>query len=265
MRKLATLAAILALIAAGDVGAGTGALVQEVSYSGGSERVLLLDPGKPKATVILLVGGDGAIKLASDGAVGDGGNFLAHTRERWATKGIAVVLPDVPHGMGTLLGRRQNAGYAAAVAALVEFAKSRNPVPVFLVGHSQGTNGVVSAASRLPSGEFAGIVLASSITEPENQRDMHETVFDAALSAITAPVLILADEGDSCPLSVPGDAPRIQAALLHAAAVKIVTVSGGKAGPGGPCDSEAGHGFYGVGNATVDKIAAWIEAILAHS
>ena len=264
MRKLAILATTLALIGAGNASAGTSTLVQEVSYSGGSERALLLDPGKPKATVILLVGGDGVIKLASDGAVGDGGNFLAHTRERWATKGIAVVLPDVPHGMGTLLGRRQNADYAAAVAALVEFAKSRNPVPVFLVGHSQGTNGVVSAASRLPSGAFAGIVLASSITKSENKRDMHETVFDAELSAITAPVLILADEQDSCPLSAPAEAPRIQTALVHAAAVKIVIVSGAKTGPGGPCDSEAGHGFYGAGNATVDKIAAWIESILAH-
>jgi pimeloyl-ACP methyl ester carboxylesterase len=261
MHKLAIFATTVALIAASDAGAG--AVVQEVSYSGGSERVLFLDPGKPKATVILLVGGDGAIKLASDGAVGDGGNFLAHTREHWATKGIAVVLPDIPHGIGTLLGRRQNAGYAAAVAALVDFAKSRNPVPVFLVGHSQGTNGVVSAASRLPSGTVAGIVLASSIIEPENKPDMHETVFDANLSAITAPVLILADEGDSCPLSAPREAPRIQAALTHAVAVKIVTVSGDKAGPGGPCDSDSGHGFYGVENSTVNKIANWIEAILA--
>ena len=67
MKALVRVIAFLILIAATSAGAGP--LVQEVSYPGGSERVLFLDPGKPKATVILLVGGDGGINLTPDGTL----------------------------------------------------------------------------------------------------------------------------------------------------------------------------------------------------
>jgi pimeloyl-ACP methyl ester carboxylesterase len=263
MRRVAAIA--IALAAAGAAMpalANVTHLVQDLAYSGGTERALLISPDRPKAAVILLVGGDGVIKLGPDGTIGEATNFLAHTRDHWATKNIAVVLPDVPEGMGTLLGRRQNAGYGAAVAALVDFAKSRSNVPVFLVGNSQGTNGVVSAASRLPAGAIAGIVLTSTITQAQRQGDLKETVFDADLSAIAVPALIIADSDDRCPLSPPGDGPRIQAALSHSPKVKLVTVGGGEPTASAACDTTSGHGFFGLENTVVNKIANWIEATI---
>ena len=261
MRTLIPVIVWVILVAATSAGAGP--LVQEVSYPGGSERVLFLDPGKPKATVILLVGGDGGINLTPDGTLWESTNFLARTREHWAGKDIAVVLPDIPHGMGSLLGNRENADYAGAVAALVSFAKARNPVPVFLVGHSQGTKGVTSAASRMPPGAVAGIVLTSAISERGTSRDTRETVFDSNLSAITAPVLIVAGEGDACPYSPPDEASRVQAAFIHAASVKVVTVSGLKTVAPERCDTATPHGFFGAQTTTINMIADWIGAILA--
>ena len=174
------------------------------------------------------------------------------------------MLPDGPHGVGSLLGNRENSDYAAAVAALVGFARARNPVPVFLVGHSQGTSGVTSAASRLPPGAVAGIVLTSTVAVPGTKRDTRETVFDSNLSAITAPVLIVAAEGDNCPYSPPGEASHVGAAFNRAASVKIVTVTGTKTVAPEPCDTATPHGFFGAQNTTINMIADWIGTILAH-
>lgn len=263
MHRIAALAIALAVaIAAFPVAGEAAQLVQELAYPGDSERVLLISPDHPKATVILLVGSDGVIGLGPNGEIGDATNFLVHTREHWATRNSAVVLPDIPHGMGTLLGRRQNAEYAAAVVALVDFAKSHNRVPVFLVGHSQGTNGVVNAASRLPVGAIAGIILASSITEARRQADLKETVFDAELSAIAAPAFILADSEDTCPMSPPADASRVQAALVHSARTKVVIVGGGSALASAPCDTTSGHGFYGIENTVINRMSNWIAATI---
>lgn len=234
--------------------------VEEVKYPGGTERVLLLAPAHPKATVVLLVGGDGIVDLDPLGNLGQGGNFLARTRGRWAARDIALLLPDAPGG-ASLLGRRENAGYAAALAAVVDLARARLPGPVFLVGHSQGTNGAVSTASRLPPHAIAGIVLASTITVAKKP-PLSETVFDADLSSITVPALILADSDDQCPLSPPAGAERVHAALGRSPAVEVEMVTGGKPAISEPCQTNAGHGFYGQQNAVIDRMADWIEATL---
>ena len=195
---LATLLALQGASAAAPV-------VKDLPFAGGTERSLLLTPDQPpKATVVLFPGGDGVIKLASDGNIGAAGNFLARSRAHWVERGYAVLLPDAPAGSSTLMGRRLSDSYAAALAALVDYARRVNHVPVWLVGTSQGTNAVVNAASRLTHGEIAGIILTSSLTRPGKAADLKETVFDADLAAINVPVLIVSHRDDGCSLSPPG-------------------------------------------------------------
>ena len=77
----AALVFLLALIASiGNAGAAPAPLVKDIDFTDGSERVLLLSPdqtpGQPKAIVVLFPGGDGIIKLGSDGSIGEPTNFL---------------------------------------------------------------------------------------------------------------------------------------------------------------------------------------------
>jgi alpha-beta hydrolase superfamily lysophospholipase len=199
--------------------------------------------------------------LAADGTVGVPENFLARSRIHWVERGYAVLLPDVPAGTSSLMGRRLGESYAAAIVALVNFAKQTNPAPVWLIGTSQGTNAVVNAASRMTHGEIAGIILTASLTEPGKAGDLKETVFGANLAAIDVPVLIVSHADDACSLSPPGDEERLRSALTASPQAKAILVSGGKPPvSAGPCEAMTPHGFYGVEVETIKHMISWIAA-----
>jgi predicted alpha/beta hydrolase family esterase len=144
---------------------------------------------------------------------------------------------------------------------LVSFAKQAIHGPVWLVGTSQGTNAVVSGASRLTHGEIAGIILTSPITEPGKSKDLKETVFDADLAAIDVPVFIVSHSDDSCGMTPPGDQAKLTAAFTGSPFAKAILVSGGQPAVSPPCEAEAPHGFYGV---EVDTIKHMVSFIAAH-
>jgi pimeloyl-ACP methyl ester carboxylesterase len=258
MTSLRTAVFALLLLAARS-SADSAPVVKDIAYAGGSERALLLMPAQPaKAAVVLFPGGDGVIGLGEDGTISANGNFLVRSRKHWVERGYAVVLPDVPDGESDLKGERLGAGYAAAVAALVDYAKQQTHARVWLIGTSQGTNAVANAASRMTHGEIAGIVLTSTLTEEGNRPDLRETVFGANLAAIDVPTLIVSHTDDACNLSPPSDGARLKAALTGAPAVDIITLSGGKPPISGPCEAKAPHGFYGVEIEAITDIDAWI-------
>ena len=256
----AALAVLLVLILGlGNAGAAPAPIVKDLDFSGGSERALLLSPDQPKATVVLFPGGDGVIKLGSDGSIGAPTNFLVRSRIHWVELGYAVLLPDAPPGPG-LMGRRMSEPYVAAVAALVNFAKQAIPGPVWLVGTSQGTNAVAGGASHLTHGEIAGIILTSPITEPGKGAELKETVFDADLAAINVPVFIVSHSDDSCSMTPPDDQAKLKAAFTGSPFAKAILVSGGKPAVSAPCEAEAPHGFYGVEVETIKHMVSFIAA-----
>jgi hypothetical protein len=232
--------------------------VSDLTYPGGTERVLLIAADQPKATVILFPGGDGVIKLARDGSIGDPTNFLVRSRRHWGELGYTVMIPDAP--AGGLMGQRQTPTYAGAVAALVNYARETSPAPVWLIGTSQGTNAVANAAARMNHGEIAGIILTSSVTVPGKKPDEKETVFDVNLAAVSVPVLVVADGDDACKLTPPDDREKLRAAFTGSPRAKSILVSGGKPAVSGPCDAESPHGFYGVEVDTIKRMASFIAA-----
>jgi hypothetical protein len=256
----AALAFLLVLILGlGNAGAAPAPIVKDLDFSGGSERALLLSPGQPKAIVVLFPGGDGVIKLGSDGSIGAPTNFLVRSRNHWVELGYAVLLPDAPPGNG-LTGHRMSKSYTSAVAALVSFAKQMVPGPVWLVGTSQGTNAVANGASHLTHGEIAGIILTSPITEPGKGNDLKETVFEANLAAINVPIFIVSHSDDSCSMTPPGDQAKLTAAFTSSPFAKAILVSGGKPAVSAPCEAEAPHGFYGVEVETIKHMVSFIAA-----
>jgi hypothetical protein len=106
-------------IALGDVGA---ALAQETVSIGGSNAVLLR-PAAPRASVILMPGGDGRIDAGPGGSIGSlKNNQLVRTRFAYKAHGLAVLVVDA------------DVNLASAVQYM---AKIKRPVTV--IATSRGT------------------------------------------------------------------------------------------------------------------------------
>ena len=185
---------------------------------GGSQRVLYAAPERPRAALIMLPGGNGMVEIGTDGSIRRlGENFLLRTLPLWQAQGFAVVALSPPNGM-SLLGHRHTAAYAVTIGQAVDFVRSRADVPVWLVGTSQGATAAVGGGARL-GGKLAGIVVASAVT---GRSSSGETLFDSEPGLVAVPALIVANTGDTCPASPPGDAQKIAAALAKAPRKEVV-------------------------------------------
>ena len=216
--------------------------------AGGTVRALLLRPDRPRAALVMLPGGDGEIGIAADGAVARADNVVIRTAALWLARGYALLIPDAG---GNLRGTRSSPAYGAAVAALVAEAHRTVPGPVALVGTSQGAIAAVNGAGQ---GGISGLVLLEAVSRLGGSR---ETVFDADPAAVSAPVLVVANAADRCPVTPPGDAARIAAAFTRAARVDVLRLTGPEAG-GRACGSLAAHGYRGIEADMVGGVADWL-------
>jgi hypothetical protein len=233
-------------------------VVTDLPLSGsGSERVVFTSPANPAAILVMFAGGDGTVEIADSGTIGRYvGNFLLRTRPLWLEQGFAVEILGAPNN-ASLNGQRHTEAYADAVERAVDFARSQANAPVWLVGTSAGTTGAANAAEYL-GGKVAGLVLTSSVTR---QYPAGETVIDTDLGEITVPVLIVANQNDACPVTPPGDAPRIAAALTRSPRKEVVYVQSDQI-VSSACEAFAPHGFLGIETAVIQRIADWIRATL---
>lgn len=230
------------------------ATVRDLDVEGLTQRLLYVAPAAPRAVLVMLPGGAGDIGIAGDGSLRHGDNFLVRTRARFAALGFAVLIPDAA-GTRSLRGRRSTPAYGGIVAALVRAAGQMSGRPVFLLGTSQGAIAAVNGAAHMAKGTIAGLVLTESVSR---RGGSGETVFDADPAAVTAPVLIIANDDDACPVAPPADAARIARSLKSAADVQVVHASGGLK-VGQDCGSRSPHGYWGMDEQVVGLIADWID------
>jgi hypothetical protein len=224
---------------------------------GGSERVVLTSPGQPAALLVMFAGGDGAVGIADDGTINRlAGNFLLRTEPLWLEQGFAVEILGAPNN-ASLKGQPYTEAYVDAVSRAVAYAGGKIHVPIWLVGTSAGTPRAAAAAAHLGD-SVAGLVLTSSITRGDG------TVFDTNLAAITVPVLAVANQGDSCPVTPPGDASKIAAALIRSPRKEVVYVQSDQV-RSAACEAFAPHGFFGIEAAVIQRIADWIRATSARA
>lgn len=250
----------LAAVALGLLGCAASASAQSVVADlplpgGGEERVLFVAPASPAAVLVMLAGGDGTVEIDSSGNISHlGGNFLLRTRALWLEAGVAVEILAPPNGK-SLLGLRHTAEYAEAIGRAVDFAREKANAPVWLVGTSNGTIAAVNGAGRLGN-RVAGVVLTSSVTRRSRS---NETVFDSDPAAIAAPALVVANRGDTCPVSPPEDAPRVAAAMTRAAKKEVVLFDSSEI-RSAPCEAMSPHGYLGIEREVVGRIVGWIRA-----
>jgi len=232
-----------------------------VSYLG------LVAPAKPSAAVVLLAGGQGLLSLGQAGSIGTDlrRNFLIRSRELFALQGFYVAALDAASDLdeGMNGAYRLSLRHARELGHVIAHLKGRLGVPVWLVGTSSSTLSVASAGARLPAASLPrpdGIVMTSSMTELTPY--CLKSVYDAPLSAIRGPVLVVSHRDDGCACT-PGSAAagsRLLAALTSASAKEHKVFNGGLPPVSGPCAARAPHGFFGIEDRVVKWIADWIRA-----
>ncbi len=198
------------------------ALADETVTIGGS-RAVLIKPAAPRASVILMPGGSGAIAAGDHGDInGLKGNQLVRTRQAYAARGLAVLVVDA----GTPL--------AAAVQYMAAIKR-----PVTVIATSRGT---IRAAEGIAGGARPdALVLTSGLLSPESGSG--QNVMSILGSPASLPrTLVIHHREDSCRLTLPaGVEPFIK---WSAGRARVAWVSGG-ANEGNACEARAHHGFNG--------------------
>lgn len=254
-RIVGAAAGLMTLIAMLPAGAAEPVVTELTLEDGGMQRLLYAAPENPRAILLMLPGGNGMVEFGPDGGFRRMGEaLLLRTLPLWQAQGFAIAVLTPPNGM-SLLGYRHTTGYAAAIGRAVDDLKDRAGLQVWLVGSSQGAIAAVGAAARIGP-KVAGIVVMSSVT---GRSGAGETLFDSEPDRVAVPVLIVANKGDACPASPPDDAPKIAEALSQASRKEILYLESTMM-KGQPCGVEAPHGYFGIEQETVGRVAEWIAA-----
>jgi hypothetical protein len=254
MHRMLYAAVGLAGLVAATLACAAEPVVTELTLEDGRmQRLLYAAPENPRAVMVMLPGGNGMVEFGPDGSFRRMGEaLLLRTLPLWQARGFAVAVLTPPNGM-SLLGYRHTEGYAAAIGRAVDHLKERANLPIWLVGSSQGAIAAVGAAARLGA-KPAGIVVLSSVT---GRSGAGETLFDSEPERVAVPVLIVANKGDTCPASPPGDAAKIAEALSRAPRKEVLYLESTTM-KGQPCGGESPHGYFGIEQEAVDRVAGWI-------
>lgn len=213
---------IRTLAAAGLALMCTAAMADETVSIGGS-RAVLIRPKAPRASVILMPGGSGAINAGEHGEIGAlGGNQLVRTRKVYAGRGLAVLVVD--------------AGVSLAAAVDYMAAIKR---PVTVVATSRGT---LRAAEGIAGGARPdALVLTSGFLSAESGSGSNVMSILGSASALPR-TLVIHHRDDGCKYTAPaGVEPFVRWASGRA---RVVWISGGRS-EGDPCEFMSHHGFNG--------------------
>ena len=212
----------------------TAALADETVSIGGS-RVVVIKPAAPHGSVILLPGGNGAIRAGDQGDIhGLLGNQLVRTRHAYAARGLAVMVADVDTDLASAVK------YMAAIKR-----------PVTVIATSRGT---LRAAEGIAHGARPdALVLTSGFLSPESGSGDNVMSILGSPSALPR-TLVIHHTQDGCKFTQPaGVEPFIKWAGGRA---RLRWVSGGQ-DLGNPCEAMAHHGFNGLDGQIVGLAAGF--------
>ncbi len=235
-------------------------VVDVATRAGVTQRILLLQTEIAKASVILFAGGNGGIQIAPDGSIRRSGNFLARSRDLFASQELNVAVIDAPSDrqqLPYLDGFRQTAEHTTDVKAVIAWLKQELKIPVWLIGTSRGTQSVAYIATQLAPADGGphGIVLTSTMLDDRRGRP----VPNMALERIKVPVLVAHHMKDGCRFCLYADLPKLTGKLRAVPKTELLSFDGG-IDIGNPCEALAHHGFNGIEAEVVGKIAAWIKS-----
>ena len=221
--------------------------------SGGTQRLLLLKPERPVAVVVVFAGGDRALGIADNGSLKWGSaSLLIRTLPLFMQHGFAAAIVDLPSAQQAkpTANFRASSGHAQDIATVIDFLRRDSKLPVWLIGTSSGTTSVLNAAIHLQKNGADGIIVTPGI----------EPGMNSQLGAIRIPTLVVR-KGDPC-RPTQYDPTGTIAALTNAPKAEELIVQSSVEAGADPCNIAPVHGFLGMENQFVDKIANWIRAML---
>jgi hypothetical protein len=201
----------------------------------GGVSAVLIKPAKPRGSAILMAGGNGYLGIAADGQITQlRGNSLVKTRESFAGRGLAVLLPD------------PGVDLAAAVDYMAKIKR-----PVTLIGTSRGTQRI---ARGLAAGARPDRVVLTSGFLSDASGSSDNVISILGSPAALPPTLVVHHRRDGCRMTNPeGVAPF----LAWAGSKTRVTWVDGGSDSGDPCQAGGHHGFTGVEGAMVSAAAGF--------
>lgn len=202
----------------------------------GSTRVLLMKAQAPKASLIILPGGEGIIGVTPDGRLSRAkGNSLVRTSEDFRRQGFSVLILEAETDL------------RLAVDYMRGFKR-----PVMVVGTSRGT---LRAAQGLAKGARPDrlILTAGFLTSESGHRSQNVAAILGSPDKLP-PTLIVHHRQDACRLTLPAG---VEPFLNWAGGKARVTWIDGGISEGDPCEAFAYHGFNGTEARMVSAIASF--------
>lgn len=260
------MAAASILLFGGPASAQEATLVSVDTPRGVKQAFILIKPAKPVASVVLFAGGHGNLGLrsATDMAWGRQ-NFLVRTRAQFAAQGFMVAVVDAPsdhrgpQGMNAIF--RMSKAHAADIEAVIRRLKKEADVPVWLVGTSMGTFSAAGGGAAIRG--LGGIALTSTITRSKPNWKIAgshpDGVASMRLGSVSVPVLVMSHKNDGCDVTPAVDAPKLVRALAKSRKVEVVLLDGGSPPRSQPCEALSQHGFIGMEERAVARIARFIK------
>lgn len=198
-------------------------------------KAVLLKPASPRASVILMPGGDGDLQAGPGGSIGNlRNNQLVRTRDAYKAQGLAVLVVDA----GVNLGAAVN--YMRALKS-----------PVTVVATSRGT---LRAAAGIARGARPdALVLTAGFLSRESGGEKHVMGILGSPERLP-PTLVIHHRHDGCRHTQPsGVEPFIKWAGGKA---RVAWLDGGES-VGNPCQAKSHHGFLGLDGKVVALAAGF--------
>ena len=224
-----------------------------------TQQILVEQPNNPRANLILFAGGKGKIKLNS-GKYKNNKNFLVRSRQLFIDRGFATILIDAPSDkqgkLGMLKGFRNSQKHVQDIEAVIDYIRTSNNKPIWLVGTSRGTESAGYAAVNL-NNKIDGLILTSSISKTNKNGT---SVASLPLDKLTVPVLAIHHSQDACKTTRPGVIKDIKRKAYNSSRFKSKLFDGGdEPKNSNPCKAKTYHGYLGIENKVVDYMAAFIK------
>mgnify|MGYP004001002417 CR=1 FL=1 len=234
-------------------------LVTLDTRSGVTQQIIIEQPSDFKANLVLFSGGKGKLKLNSN-KYKTNKNFLVRSRHLFIDNNYTVILIGAPSDrqgkLGMLKGFRNSQKHVQDIKAVINYIRSINNKPIWLIGTSRGTESAAYAAVHLNS-KIDGLVLTSSISKTNNKGT---SVTDLPLDRITVPVLAIHHIQDACKTTRPSVVKDIKRKAYNSSRVEVKLFTGGDTPiSSNPCQARTYHGYLGIEAEVVDYASNFIS------
>jgi hypothetical protein len=211
-----------------------------------------------RASVVLMNGGNGLLSLDATGTIINNGNFLIRSADLFLRNGLNVMMADAApaHPAGIGVGYRLSAAHAAELQGFINAAINRWGKPVWVVGTSNGSISTLTAGGFQPAlAGLRGVVLTSPVTVVPFAV---EPTFNLYASRITVPALVVWHRDDHCSFSPPAGSAILFTVIPSAGKAQRMFEHGHSVAAD-PCGPFSEHGYAGIEEEVVEKIAEFIR------